>query len=183
MKGDVMKPYYSIEELARILHDTIYKVANGLVACGVVPTCGGNPADLSQWASLGPEIRGEEIFINNSEYPVPDPSRVVVNSETLPQLWKDCISAEEQKKTAPTKQQPIFDNASTTYPLELDIAVQAWQAISTTEGKGKPKARIKAWLNTFNAERPKENKLSDEAIERIATVANWDKTGGATRSD
>ena len=69
-----------------------------------------------------------------------------------------------------------FDKASATYPPELDIALQAWRAVSTTEGKGKPKARIKAWLDT-------NTKLSNEAKERIAIVANWEKTGGSTRTD
>lgn len=72
--------------------------------------------------------------------------------------------------------QPIFDNTHPNYPSELDIALQAWRAVSTTADKGKPKARIKAWLDS-------NTKLSNEAKERIATVANWDKTGGATRAE
>lgn len=72
---------------------------------------------------------------------------------------------------------PTFDKTSPNYSPELDWALQAWQAISTTKGKGKPKERTRAWL--------KDNapNLSKDAIERIATVVNWDKTGGATRSD
>lgn len=61
------------------------------------------------------------------------------------------------------------------YPIELDYAIKAWQAVSISEGKGKPKARIKKWLN-------ENTELSNEAKERIATVANWDKTGGATKT-
>lgn len=71
---------------------------------------------------------------------------------------------------------PDFDKESPTYPPELDIAVQVWREISATEGKGKPKARIRTWLDD-NAPN-----LSGEAKERIATVANWDKAGGPTRS-
>lgn len=70
----------------------------------------------------------------------------------------------------------IFDKSSATYPPELDFALQAWQAVVNSEGKGKPKARIKNWLNDHTT-------LSEEAKNRIATVANWDKLGGATRSD
>ena len=69
-----------------------------------------------------------------------------------------------------------FDEANPAYPIELDMALQAWQAVTATEGKGKPKARLRAWLDG-------NTKLSNEAKERIATVANWDKTGGATRTD
>ena len=66
-----------------------------------------------------------------------------------------------------------FDPKSTTYPIELELACQAWRAVSSTNDKGKPKARIEKWL--------KDNtKLSESAIERISIVANWEKTGGAT---
>jgi hypothetical protein len=69
----------------------------------------------------------------------------------------------------------LFDSSKPNYPIELDFAVKAWQAVSTSEGKGKPKARIKKWLDD-------NTKLSNEANERIATVANWDKAGGATKT-
>jgi hypothetical protein len=69
-----------------------------------------------------------------------------------------------------------FDQHSPTYPRELDIALQAWRAVSKSEEKGKPKARLRAWLNANTT-------LSNEAKERIATVANWDKLGGATRTE
>ena len=72
-----------------------------------------------------------------------------------------------------------INNEKLNYPQELAAALQAWQAVSSIEGKGKPKARIKAWLDNHETFK----KLSIEAKERIATVANWDKLGGATRTD
>jgi hypothetical protein len=80
----------------------------------------------------------------------------------------------EQIATAPAL--PPIDPTAGGYPLELATALQAWQAVSATEGKGKPKARIKAWLDS-------NTKLSNEAKERIAVVCNWEKLGGATRSE
>lgn len=71
----------------------------------------------------------------------------------------------------------LFDKTSSSYPPELHLAFQAWQAVTATEGKGKPKARIKEWLEANT------KLLSNEAKERIATVANWDKIGGATRTE
>lgn len=71
---------------------------------------------------------------------------------------------------------PEFDKLSPTYPPELDLALQAWRAVLKSNEKGKPKARIRAWLDNNTT-------LSNEAKERIATVANWDKLGGATRTD
>ena len=70
----------------------------------------------------------------------------------------------------------LFDKDGPTYPPELDLAMQAWEAVRNDKGKGKPKAKVKAWLD-------KNTKLSNEAKERISTVVNWDKTGGATRTD
>lgn len=71
---------------------------------------------------------------------------------------------------------PEFNKANPNYPPELAYALEAWRAVSATEGKGKPKARIKAWLDT-------NTKLSDKAKERIAVVANWEKLGGATSTE
>ena len=73
-------------------------------------------------------------------------------------------------------QKVIFDATSSKFPRELDIAIQAWQAVSSSVGKGKPKARIKAWLDN-------NTQLTNEAKERISIVCNWDKLGGATRTD
>jgi len=90
--------------------------------------------------------------------------------------WAIECSLYVPKQENETTTQVDFDKTSITYPPELDIAIRAWSAVSITKGKSKPKARIKAWLD-------KNTKLSNEAKERIATVANWDKTGGAARSD
>lgn len=72
---------------------------------------------------------------------------------------------------------PTFDSTANIYPPELDIANKAWQAVSSVEGKGKPKARIRVWLD----ERYADTELSKEAKERISIVTNWNKTGGATK--
>lgn len=74
-------------------------------------------------------------------------------------------------------EKPIFDKDSSAYPVELDYAFRAWQAVTSNLGKGKPKSQIMAWLNTNAKE------LSHEAKKRISIVANWDKLGGATRTD
>ncbi|MBP0132440.1 MAG: hypothetical protein ITD31_03515 [Nitrosospira sp.] len=91
------------------------------------------------------------------------------NNFSIPEKFNNIVPAENAEPLA-------FDKSSETYPTELDIAFQAWRAVSATEGKGKPKARIRKWLDT-NAIH-----LSNEAKERIVTVANWDKSGGATRT-
>jgi hypothetical protein len=69
----------------------------------------------------------------------------------------------------------FFDKSQKNYPPELDIAIQAWKEVALKEGKGKPKARVRDWLD-------KNTDLSNEAKERIAIVVNWEKTGGATKT-
>jgi len=73
-------------------------------------------------------------------------------------------------------QKELFDKDSSTYPQELDWAMKAWEAVKNDKSKGKPKAKIKAWLDA-------NTQLSNEAKDRISIVVNWDKTGGATRTD
>ena len=72
-----------------------------------------------------------------------------------------------------------LDPSDPHYPVELDLALRAWRDVSANTDKGKPKARIEAWL-ARNAAKLTGKKLSAAAIDRIATVANWDKAGGPT---
>lgn len=98
-------------------------------------------------------------------------------SKRLPPEWLDW--AIEKKLFTPNtlsiSDHSFFNKADPNYPVELDIALQAWKAISSETKKGKPKARAREWLD-------KNTKLSNEAKERISTVVNWDKTGGATKT-
>jgi hypothetical protein len=78
-----------------------------------------------------------------------------------------------QLDTTDTIETYTFDPKSTIYPNELELACQAWRAVSSTKGKGTPKERITKWL--------KDNTdLSNSAIGRISIVANWKKVGGVT---
>ena len=98
-------------------------------------------------------------------------------SKRLPPDWLDW--AIENKLYMPNKSLNLdnlfFDKSQTNYPRELDFAIQAWKEVALKEGKGKPKARVKDWLD-------KNTDLSNEAKERIAIVVNWEKTGGATKT-
>ena len=66
-----------------------------------------------------------------------------------------------------------------TYPDELRVAIEAFQAVSADPSATKtqtPKAALTAWLEKNKPE------LSANARERIATVANWQPQGGAPRT-
>lgn len=89
------------------------------------------------------------------------------------------IPKNETAQPAQIANAPVFDKEADTYPPDLAIALQAWQAVSVTDGRGKPKARIRTWLDNHETYK----KLPNETKERICTVANWDKAGGATKFD
>ena len=68
-----------------------------------------------------------------------------------------------------------FDEAGPHYPPELDIALQAWRAVSNDKrsvATGTVRQRLEAWVENAYP------KLTREASERIATVASWDKQRG-----
>ncbi|WP_186123801.1 hypothetical protein [Burkholderia gladioli] len=74
----------------------------------------------------------------------------------------------------------LFNAGSALYPQELAIAAAAWVDV-TSNGQSAPegvaaKAAITNWLN---ANYPG---LPEGARDRISTVANWNKKGGATRT-
>lgn len=62
------------------------------------------------------------------------------------------------------------------WPPELGMAIAAWQHARDEFQTGqKPKEIMEKWLAT---KRIDEKPLSAEAIERISTIANWEKKGG-----
>ncbi|OOZ75427.1 hypothetical protein BOW50_11710 [Solemya velum gill symbiont] len=71
-----------------------------------------------------------------------------------------------------------FEPDSPYYPDELDIAMQAWRAVSIHGHDIKnPKEDIKKWI------REQRYELTSAALERIATVCNWNKAGGKPASE
>jgi hypothetical protein len=85
------------------------------------------------------------------------------DAKRIPHLWLDPAT----RQTEPT---------ATGYPDELRAAIEAFNAVHgdpSATAKRSPKAALTAWLE---ANRPG---LSANARERIATVANWQPTGGA----
>lgn len=65
-----------------------------------------------------------------------------------------------------------FEPESPTYPPELDAAMQAWVAVSGDRDTSMTvKEQVADWVEP-------RFKLSGEALQRIATVCNWEKDGG-----
>ncbi|MEO6299597.1 MAG: hypothetical protein ABIO62_08205 [Paracoccaceae bacterium] len=66
---------------------------------------------------------------------------------------------------------------------ELAFAVKAWRALATSHSpKKSPKASIRTWIEANLSMWDGKNPPSIEAKERIATVLNWEKSGGAPAS-
>lgn len=71
-----------------------------------------------------------------------------------------------------------FDESAEHYPSELDVAMQAWWAVTKNPDNAvTPKQQLQAWLEQYYP------KLSVEARERIAIVCNWGKRGGRPTRD
>jgi len=69
------------------------------------------------------------------------------------------------------------------FSAELAMAVTVWRALEGTPvAKKSPKQALKAWLEDNPDAWLGEEPIKNEAIERIATLVNWSKKGGAPRS-
>jgi len=96
-----MKPFYSINELAKLLDEDIYTIADGLIASGVPMLCEGMEADVSGWRRPVTTAADGSIFVTTEMHPVPPPEYVIVSSETLPCLWKQIVSDNTNTTEAP----------------------------------------------------------------------------------
>jgi hypothetical protein len=68
-----------------------------------------------------------------------------------------------------------FDETSSMYPFELDIALQAWRAVSNNPTEASVREQLTSWVKNAYPE------LSAIAVERIVGVCNWNKSGGRPR--
>jgi hypothetical protein len=65
---------------------------------------------------------------------------------------------------------------------ELALAVVAWSAVSANDiGATSPKAAIREWLDRNEGAWKGHRPLTNDAKERISTLVNWNKSGGAPK--
>jgi hypothetical protein len=87
----------------------------------------------------------------------------------------DALSSLEEMLPVPLAFE--FDPDAQTYPEELDIALIAWRAVSNKFDQERPvKVQISTWLDSHYSS------LSGDQKKRIATVCNWQKSGGRPKS-
>jgi len=88
-------------------------------------------------------------------------------------ITADDIFIPSERPRAPTPNVSV----STEYPEELRAAVEAFQAVSRTFKPGRsPKTALTEWLAKHKPE------LGSHAINRVATLVNWQKQGGAPKT-
>jgi len=78
----------------------------------------------------------------------------------------------------------IIDKNHPRYSPKLAAAIAAWESFDeAATNSGSVKQKLQAWLYEHAAEYPTPGKdsLSDNAIEEISTIANWDTEGGAPK--
>ena len=144
------------------------------------------------------------------EHPgLPDPTQVAahltrvtqaafmkwVQSKNMPSYRQSIIQAKKAQllAVAQAEQQPtppatlllptpaFLDPSNPLSPVEMRVAADVWEIVVSTgahKGTKSPKKAIRHILDTH----PEYSIFSNEAKERISTVANWNKNGGATET-
>lgn len=80
--------------------------------------------------------------------------------------------------TAPSED--FMDASNESFSAELALAVTVWRAVSKTAVRGaSPKKAIERWIDAHPEAWLGEGELSESAVERIVTLVNWRKKGGA----
>lgn len=107
---------------------------------------------------------------------------VVANQEKAAQAINELIAQRDFYKNALAELQANpwqgFDENADNYPQELDIAMQAWHAVSgNRDGSMTVKEQLADWIE------PRFKQLSAEAIKRTSTICNWEKDGGRPKKD
>lgn len=72
------------------------------------------------------------------------------------------------------------------YAPKLAAIVAAWEAVSEAEGGKTVKGTLIKWLqqnaDQYDLRNKKNGKLKEDVIEQLASIANWEPTGGAPKT-
>ena len=117
--------------------------------------------------------------IEDTIYQIVDSDRESVGAK-IQRERKELQNSLDEIRTENERLQAVwdgFDPEDPQYPLELDLALQAWRAATKSPDiQSSPKEFIKQWLAS------NDQGLTNEQRERIAKVSNWRKQGGRPRS-
>lgn len=96
--------------------------------------------------------------------------------------WQALYEQQRSKCLQLEEQQKLFDPDSDCYPERLDVAYQAWRAISNGQGDQNQTVmtRIRAWIDA-NYPESKFKKWTNGIRESMAQTASWDMRPGRRR--
>ena len=185
-----MKPFYSIQELADILGQNIYTVADGLFAAGVKMTHRGKEADLTRWENPVIDYGNGNFVVVTGRAIIPDPNTVIALTDSLPASWTKNIEASleesDEPATTPTAgaQEKSKDNRPNTrqtkeiaeaFPPPKNITEDNWKKTLSDPPKWLKDARISAGAAGVSA-------LWNPAMFALCMVSKGHLGQGAARS-
>ncbi|HYK56960.1 MAG TPA: hypothetical protein VEV15_10870 [Flavisolibacter sp.] len=170
--------------------------------------CGGTLPFVTAWEERQDYQNSYEKEV---EFPdLPNPSYVITSMTRITQAafikWaagKKMLSVKQQRKLQQRREvfdadtiiemqvsekplaiaAPIYlDPAHPLSPAELRAAHEAWVAVTQDGNPKNSGTAIRAAVMKFLDSHPTHSALGAAAKERICTVANWDKKGGATKT-
>lgn len=129
-----MKPSYSVDELAEILDQDVYTVANGLVAAGISTFHNGRKVDLADYECFHPMYNGESVFVRTGVRPSPNQYTIIVSTSALPELWLQSIKESHQLRSQDSGEQSVTTKCETISDNSLLATIAALLA-SFPKGK------------------------------------------------
>lgn len=114
----------------------------------------------------------------------PDWERTMIDTAELRQWLKSRgISTGFFFDTDKPVLEDFMDTSRDSFSLELALAVAAWRAVSAQPIRSRsPKSTIERWIDENKKEWCGDGELSVSAKQRIVTLVNWKKEGGAPKT-
>ncbi|QLQ17738.1 MAG: hypothetical protein HZT43_01960 [Exiguobacterium profundum] len=91
--------------------------------------------------------------------------------------------AQERPWKPSTDIETMLDPEHPHFSPELSMAIAAWRGLREHDRENQAtKNAIRKWIKAHPEEWKSEDELSESAVDRIATIVNWRKAGGAPKS-
>ena len=197
-----------LEELRANLHPVQYKKALLFLRAAKEAVCAGTLSFTDAFEEDYDETHG--FFSRKVSFPdLPEPTLIVAHKTRVKQAvfmkWADSKSipsyrqslAQSKREQLPTTVQdgyqsaqpaplllplPAFlDQSHPCHPIELRAGAEVWEEVVSTGAHERAKSVKDAMRAALDAH-PEHRNMSNEAKKRIATLANWKKDGGATKT-
>ncbi len=157
-----MKPFYSIRELAELLNEEVYRVADGLVACGIPAIFMGKEIVLAKHECFQPPRQGTRstIYVFTGDRPAePSAGNVIVATEKFPESWIVALTEPETSIEHSTDAKPLTTTDNTLVST-IAALLAAWPGGKPPSGKDLEKAASSVGVS-----------VSDDSIRKALRLA------------